>query len=269
MTNPEETENNTVSRVAVKLPEFISSDPELWFAMVEGSFIGSDVKNEKTKFGYIIAALPPKFATEVKDIILKPPTDNPYTKLREELIKRLSATQEEKTKQLLEREEIGDRKPSQFLRHLQNLADTNVPETLLKTLWMSRLPSSIQIALTLVKNETIEKLAAHADNILEASRPTISQISETSHSADITTKLSQLALSFSQEIAGLRQEIATLRNSRSRTTSPAHNNHSRSRSRSHSRTRAHDTCWYHYKFGKAAKNCQQPCKFSGKDPEGH
>jgi hypothetical protein len=118
--------------------------------MVEGSFASAGVTADSTKFGYVVGALPSKYAVEVKDIIMTPPSDNKYVKIKDELIKRLSASQEEKTRQLLERVEIGDRKPSKFLRHLQNLADSSVPETLLKTLWMGRLPKSIQVALAIV-----------------------------------------------------------------------------------------------------------------------
>ncbi|KAL1448829.1 hypothetical protein WDU94_000084 [Cyamophila willieti] len=217
--------NEHVARIAVKIPEFIAADPELWFAMVDGSFTGSSITTESTKFGYIIAALPARYASEVKDIIMKPPTDNPYTHLRAQLIKRLSASQEEKTRQLLEREEIGDRKPSQFLRHLQNLADSSISESLLRTLWMSRLPKCIQVALAIIKDKSLDDLATHADSIAEASRPVLSQISEASNSRPedmLSTRLTQFATSLSQEIASLRQEVATLRH-QSRSSSPAHN----------------------------------------------
>ncbi|KAL1448593.1 hypothetical protein WDU94_009822 [Cyamophila willieti] len=241
MTGP--TENPEVARAAVRLPEFIATDPELWFAMVEGSFTGSRITSETTKFGYVISALPPRFATEVKDVILSPPAATPYTKLKTELIKRLCATQEEKTRQLLEREEIGDRKPSQFLRHLQSLTDSSISESLLKTLWMSRLPKCVQVALAIVKDQSLTDLASHADNISEATRPNVNQVAETSPREETTLslKLSQLALSFSQEIATLRQEIHTLRESRSssRSRSPSHirqRSHSRDNSQSRNKT---------------------------------
>uniref|UniRef100_A0A8D8RH52 DUF7041 domain-containing protein n=1 Tax=Cacopsylla melanoneura TaxID=428564 RepID=A0A8D8RH52_9HEMI len=226
-----------IARTAVRLPEFISTDPELWFAMVEGSFTGNQITSEKTKFGHVISALPSRFATEVKDIILNPPPTEPYTKLKTELIQRLCASQEEKTRQLLEREEIGDRKPSQFLRHLQNLADTSISESLLKTLWVSRLPKCIQVALAIIKDKSLSDLASHADSIAEASRPVASQVSEASNSRPddrLAARLTQFAASLSQEIASLRQEIHTLRESRSnsRTRSPAP---SRFRQRSRSR----------------------------------
>jgi len=89
--------------------------------MVEGSFASAGVTVDSTEFGYVVRALPPKYAVEVKDIIMTQPSDSRYAKIKQKLIRRLSASQEEKTRQLLERVEIGDRKPSQFLRHLQSL----------------------------------------------------------------------------------------------------------------------------------------------------
>jgi hypothetical protein len=41
---------------------------------------------------------------------------------------------------------MGDRKPSQFLRHLRSLAP-DVPEDFLHTIWSSRLPPNIQAIL--------------------------------------------------------------------------------------------------------------------------
>jgi hypothetical protein len=145
---------------------------------------------------------------------MTPPSDSKYVKIKSELIKRLSASQEEKTHQLLERVEIGDRKPSQFLRHLQNLTDFSVPETLLKTLWMGRLPKSIRVALAIVKDSKLEELAVHADNIADASGPLLPQIAKTSRSdtleAMLNLKISQLTLSINQEIATLRSEVAAI-----------------------------------------------------------
>ncbi|KAJ8737944.1 hypothetical protein PYW08_000539 [Mythimna loreyi] len=68
--------------------------------------------------------------------------DDRYEKLKTELVRRLSASQERKVKQLLMHEELGDRKTSQFLRNLQGLAGPAVPEDFVRTIWSSRLPTS-------------------------------------------------------------------------------------------------------------------------------
>lgn len=105
-----------LNRIALKIPPFYPSDPEMWFNMVERSFEASGVTLEATKFSHILGALDPIHAKEIRDIVFKPPTTDPYTFLRAELIKILSTTQEQKTRRLLEHEETGgDHKPTQFL----------------------------------------------------------------------------------------------------------------------------------------------------------
>ncbi|XP_044757823.1 uncharacterized protein LOC123315977 [Coccinella septempunctata] len=239
-----EQEAAQVSRVAVRMPEFVATDPELWFAMAEGSFLCSGVTQDRTKFGYIVGALPAKFAAEVKDIIMNPPTDGAYEKLKMELVRRLSASQEEKTRRLLEREEIGDRKPSQFLRHLQGLADPTVPDARIKSLWMSRLPKCVQVSLAIIKDTNLEDLATHADNIMEASRPIVHQIAETTNiEAIIDRKLEQMFLGLNLEIATLRAELAAHHRERPERDGSRGRSHNRRRSQSRRRSPTDGKCW--------------------------
>ncbi|XP_078051694.1 uncharacterized protein LOC144477829, partial [Augochlora pura] len=159
-----------VNRVAVRIPEFSPTDPELWFAMVERSLDASGVTAESTKFGYVLGALNAEYAAEVRDIILNPSAE-PFTKLKVELIKRIGASQELKTRRLLEHEEMGDRKPSQFLRHLRSLGGAAVSEAILRTLWLGRLPASMQVVLSRQRDVELDRVAEMADTIAEALGP--------------------------------------------------------------------------------------------------
>nr|XP_033337658.1 uncharacterized protein LOC117226956 [Megalopta genalis] len=161
---------STVSRVTVKIPEFSPTDPELWFAMVEASFETSGVTTEKTKFGYVLGALKPEYAAEVREIILNPPAE-PFTRLKTELIRRIGASQEQKTRRLLEHEEMGDRKPSQFLRHLRTLGGTAVSEEILRALWLGRLPASMQVILATQRDVELDRVADLADTIADTMGP--------------------------------------------------------------------------------------------------
>lgn len=73
---------------------------------------------DTTEFFYVVSHLDPRYATEVEDIIVNPPADGKYGRLKKELIKRVSESREKKVHQLLTHEELGKRKPSQFLRYL-------------------------------------------------------------------------------------------------------------------------------------------------------
>ena len=92
---------------------FCPSDPEVWFAQVEAYFTTRRITAQRTRFDHIIASLSPEVATEVRDLILKPPEDAPYTVLKEQLIRRTAASEQRRLQQLFNAAELGDRKPTQ------------------------------------------------------------------------------------------------------------------------------------------------------------
>jgi hypothetical protein len=128
-----------VSRVAVRLPPFWAERPAVWFDQAKAQFFLVGVNSEKTKFFHVISQLDNRYAAHVEGITTSPPERDPYTTLRTELVRRLSPSREQRIRQLLTLEELGDRKPSQFLRHIRGLAP-QVPEDFLYTIWSSWLP---------------------------------------------------------------------------------------------------------------------------------
>lgn len=248
-----------VFKVSVRVPPFWPEEPEIWFAQVEGQFSISGITSDITKFNYVIAHLDHQYSREIKDIIISPPATQKYEKLKTELIKRLSASNEKKIKQLLMHEELGDRKPSQFLRHLKGLAGVEIPDDFLKTIWTSRLPHGVQTVLAgQPATAPLEDLADLADRVndLASSSPSVASVSN----ALPGSLLSDLT----KEVAELRkqlQNLTTNRNSRprSRATKSGRNT---SRQRSQSNYRKFPLCWYHSKFGDKASKCIRPCDFT-------
>jgi hypothetical protein len=85
------------ARVAVRLPAFWTERPSLWFTQAEAQFSLAGISNERTKFYHIICELG------------------------------------QRARQITH-EDMGGRKPSQFLRHLRSLA-LNLPEYFLRSIW--------------------------------------------------------------------------------------------------------------------------------------
>lgn len=215
----------------------------------------------------------PRHAVIIKDLIITPPADAPYITAKKELLKRLDISQDVKTRKLLEDQVLGDKKPSEFLRHLRDLGGESISENLLRTLWLGRLPTNVQVILATQQDATITKTAELADGIMETLRgapqlhqpniaamtPAINVVVEA-----MTAQMSQLTSMFRQEIAEVRREF---RADRERSSRQQTRNRSASRRRSQSRgDREFDQCWYHWKFGAEATKCKKPCKFAGNEP---
>ncbi|XP_050508079.1 uncharacterized protein LOC126885539 [Diabrotica virgifera virgifera] len=183
--NTSDNTSASVDRISVKIPPFWPNDPEIWFLQVENQFTLANITSDATKFNYVVANLDTAYILEVRDIIVSPPATERYAKLKSELIKRLSASQQQKIKRLLEHEELGDRRPSQFLRHLQSLAGTTVPDNIVRSLWLGRLPASTQAILATQAKASLDAVAELADTISEAIAPR-AQISEASNARENT-----------------------------------------------------------------------------------
>ncbi|BHF63007.1 hypothetical protein SprV_0200599600 [Sparganum proliferum] len=144
-------------------------------------------------------------ATDLRDIIDCPPTEAPYTALKEALISRISLSTQKRLQRLISEEDLGDRKPTQLLRRLEQLADgQKLDATMFKQLFLQRLPPSVQAILAPnIPSSTVQMLAETANRILEyyqppvtvnvASRSTIAPTIE-----DVVKRLDALTLEVSQ-----------------------------------------------------------------------
>lgn len=272
-----------VGAVRLRLPQFWPSDPLLWFAQVEAQFSTAKITGQLTKFHQVIAVLSPEVATEVRDLILTPPNQNPYDTLKAELVRRTSISEQRRLQQLLTTEELGDKTPSQMLRRLQQLlgdSPTTFDPSLLRELFLQRLPATVRMVLAPTTNITIEALAQLADRVVEVASPAISTVatdslavsrSQQENSDTRKSLVPDVIEDMRMQINQLTTQVAALM-----TTAP-----SRSRQRSRSRSSQFGRspprpgspppgiCWYHWKFGNKAQKCRAPCTVSGNGPARH
>ena len=122
------------------------------------------ITRQRTNYKYVVSQLNQQQAAEVKDIITTPPEGEPYDRLKAELVRRLSNSREQRVRQLLSHEEMGDWKPSQFLRHLKGLAP-DVADEFLRTIRSSRLPPQVQAIIAGQIGGSLELASNLADKI--------------------------------------------------------------------------------------------------------
>ena len=70
MTYRKETLTKFITKVSVKLPDFCSEDPYLWFLHAEAAFRNVQITQSKTKFDHIIQKLPQKIMVSVRSLIM-------------------------------------------------------------------------------------------------------------------------------------------------------------------------------------------------------
>lgn len=256
----------TVSTVALKLPCFWPADPALWFAQVEAQFATRRITSQQTKFHHVIAALNPTEAAEVRDIILSPPADQPFDRLKLELVRRTTLSEQKRLQQLLTAEDLGDRKPSQLLRGMRQLLGekaSTVDDSLLRQLFLQRLPANVCMVLAGAGDMTLDDLAALADRVMEVASPSISAIDSSVQAFPAANEVKNL-VSFTEfralrdEVQRIAQALATLEKPRPR--------RPRSFSRPRGSSRAPEStgvCWYHHRFGDNATKCVPPCAQQG------
>lgn len=260
--NNELTEGGTaaVNKIGIKIGPFWKRDPTLWFAQLEAQFTLSGINREDTRYYHVLASIDSEILACCSDIIRDPPAAGQYTAIKNRITKEYSTSEQNRMQHLLRGCELGDRKPSQLLREMRDLArDVITDEKIIKSLWMQQLPETTQVVLQ-VSEDTLQlqQLAEQADKLADISRTRTVSTAATSSDAKMDLGLAELRA----EIIELSNEIATIRQSRGRSLDRSFRwqKGNGSASREH-----HPYCYYHRRFGAAAKNCRQPCQFKPKN----
>ena len=155
-----------VQAASLKLPDFWTDKPEVWFACIESQFGTKQITGDKTKFDYVVSSLDNATAGEVEAILITPPENDKYGALKSALLAAFGKTQAQKDSELLSITGLGDMKPTALLRRLQSL--NSDPTTLFRAHFLALLPSEVRSVLAGQDIPDILDLAKAADRIMEA-----------------------------------------------------------------------------------------------------
>lgn len=151
---------------------------------------------------------------------------NRYETIKKEL-RRLSDLRSQRIERLSECKEIGDRSPSQFLRHMRVLAGEAVAD-FPRTMWVNRLPPTTR-AVVSAMDQPLDDLAAIADRIQETA-PQVASVAR-GHEKELRQEL--------KELRGRSHERQCV------------NQRGSDRRADH----GEDRCWYHQTFDDRSKKC--------------
>ena len=240
MPDSEETKTNAVS---VKLPEFFKSNPKRWFTQAEAQFEISGIKEETTKYYHILKGLDEQTTDEVSEWTDELPAREPYTKLKNALLKRFTPSETERAQSFFDIQPLGDGRPSDVMTKLIRLGPnvSEAHEFLYKHVFLLQMPPHIRQALASVEFEGHREFGEAADSLWQATR------SKTPGPSASTT---------SSEVLAARK--------------PSKPPSAQSSKRSDPSSSEDTLCWYHRKHGSKAKKCAdlQSCTWPKNGPAG-
>ena len=167
MTEIEDSTAVTKNSFLYKPPLFNSTDPELWFGLLERDFRVNNIDNDAQKTNITIKGLPMDIQIRIKDVIVNN-VDISYNDLKSKILAFTTKSEDARVQQI-NTEVRGDKTPSQFLQHLLSLQGnpTGEPCMFIKRAFYNSV--SPQIALILKSHSahlgTLDKVAALADDL--------------------------------------------------------------------------------------------------------
>ncbi|CAE1263959.1 unnamed protein product [Acanthosepion pharaonis] len=262
----------TETAIRLEMPVF-NSNVQTWFLQLDAIFQARHITSQQSKFAAVVEKLPAEVAAEVADILTSLPIEKPYETLKQAMLHRSGFSEERKRRDLLTNVTIGDAKPSQLLRRMQQLLGENdISTTVFRQMWLDKLPADIvRILAALADDMDIQKLATIADKVADTTP--IRHISATETVDGLVPDVNRQIQKLSSELQEISIQLRDLQKAHTsrRDNSTKHNKHnSRSTSRHKYQQRRdryqHANCWYHENFGARAKKCRQPCSYRKSSP---
>ena len=159
-----------VTKVAVKLPDFWSNDPDLWFLHAESAFRNAQVTQLRTKFDHVVQKLPQNIMVSVRGLILSSSSTSstPYEDLRAKLVSSYTLSHWQRVSKVIHH---PDRRPTALMDSmLALLPEDEVPGSLFLGLFLERLPVEMRDHLVAKDFKNPSEMALHADKLWDARR---------------------------------------------------------------------------------------------------
>ncbi len=237
-----------VNAVSLKLPIFWPDDVALWFAHIEAQFAIRNITAEDTRYYYVVSALDRETARRLRSTLAAPPSQGKYTNIKAQLTKTFTMSKRQRALRMIEMQDLGDKKPSEFMDELLALMDNHEHCLLFEIIFLRALPPSVRMLLEEADFTDPREVAIRADALYAT------------HCTPITSKaVNMVATPNQEEKAPNEKNLATVKFSkrkagRTRPTSPRFDV---------TKLENNGLCFYHSRFGAKANKCISGCGWPG------
>jgi len=162
-----------VTKVAVKLPDFWSDDPDLWLIHADSAFRNAQITQSRTKFDHVIQKLPQNIMVSLRGLILSSSatSSTPYEDLKQKLVSSYTLSCWQRVSKVIHHPALGDRRPTALMdAMLPLLPEDEVPGSLFLGLFLERLPVEMRDHLVAKDFKKPSEMALHADKLWDAHR---------------------------------------------------------------------------------------------------
>ncbi|XP_066589575.1 uncharacterized protein [Prorops nasuta] len=239
-----------------QLPAFMRDRPDIWFILIETEFRANRITGDESKFSATLRALDTETLQQITDMIYRPPEKDKYETLKKIVVQRLSDSRQKQIQRLLNELVLGDKRPSQLLREMRDLAAGGITEDMLHTLWLNRLPSHLRPLLVASESLDLKAVAEMADRMMEITCSNSPYIMKTSQSVNSVENVQFSISKFEKRMDDFQSALTLCLSQMTKLMAQAVQNGSQQhRGRPRSRSRTPDNrgiCYFHKKFGKEA-----------------
>ena len=233
----------------VRLPTFNKDRPKIYFQHIEALFRRHRVIDSFDRYDYLIPALSSDVMDEIQDVIEEVATTaaaDPYERTKERLLLLYAPSRWVMASRILHHPHLGDARPSVLMsKMLALLPKGEPPGILFQTAWLERLPADVRAQVSTQDFADVRAMATYADRIWETR----------------AAEVSVAALSLHNQPPRSPSPMDTRSRPSSRASSPATAGPTRLPGRQRG-----TLCFYHRKWGVAARYCRDPCSWQGRRP---
>uniref|UniRef100_A0ABD2XRP0 DUF7041 domain-containing protein n=1 Tax=Trichogramma kaykai TaxID=54128 RepID=A0ABD2XRP0_9HYME len=276
---PQATQSAALHKLG-KFPEFYKHNAKIWLQMLEAQFREANITSQEEKQFYLITKLGHDVSLELKDALDNLSPVNGYDRLKETITYKYVEKDTSKLKRLSEGlSGMQNRTPSEYFNYLISASSKWIPRESILQIWKQNLPpvisSGLPLQLTLENEaENIHKADELYDsyNIKSQSQPSFNFSLAPIHAPAKANfeepndfgKIFQALNKLDAKITKLESKPEPVRFSQHKENSENKNNQKQSQNKKSAQTpnNRNGLCYFHSRYGEAARNCKDPCNFS-------